>query len=62
MRVSKFRRGPGDCWSSVAAFQRKLSPDFYVLHGPHWAAQGGPDPWTPPPPPATPLGRIFNNL
>jgi len=18
------------------------------LHGPHWAAQGGPDPWTPP--------------
>ena len=40
--------------SSVAAYsplppplQRKFSPEFYVLHGPHWAAQGGPDPWTP---------------
>ena len=20
---------------------KKISPDFYVLHGPHWAAQGG---------------------
>jgi len=24
--------------------QRKFSPDFYVLHRPHWAAQGGSGP------------------
>ena len=26
---------------------KKISPDFCVSHRPHWAAQGGPDPWTP---------------
>ena len=31
------------------SLQKKLSPDFYVLHGPHWAARGA-DPWTPLPP------------
>jgi len=36
--------------SPYPPLQRKFAPDFYVLHGPHWAAQGGPDPWTPPPP------------
>ena len=34
---------------------KKFSPDFYVLHGPHWAAQGGPDPR-----PATPLVWTLN--
>ena len=52
-------RGPGEfviigCLAPTSPpLQRKFSPDFYVLHGPHWAAQGGPDPWTPRP--ATPL-------
>jgi len=32
---------------------KKISHDFYVSHGPHWTAQGGPDPRTPWP--ATPL-------
>jgi len=47
--------------SSVAAYpptplQRKFSPDYYVLHGPHWAAQGV---RTPGPPPASyAAGRV----
>ena len=28
---------------------KKFSPNFYVSHGPHWAAQGRPNPWTPHP-------------
>jgi len=26
--------------------RKKFSPDLYVSYGPHWAAQGGSDPWT----------------
>jgi len=51
-RIWRFRRGPGEfvisvCLAPYPLIQRKFSPDFYVLHGPHWAAQGGLNPWTP---------------
>jgi len=43
--------------------QRKFWPDFYIVHGPHWAAQGGvqtPAP-LPHPRPATPLAQTKRN-
>jgi len=46
--------GPGEfvisaCLAPYPPLQRKFLPGFYVLHGPPWAAQGVPDPWTPRP-------------
>jgi len=61
-QVWRFRGGPGEFvvrWLSShhphphPLYEKKFSPDFHVFYGPHWASQGGPDPWTPRP--ATPL-------
>ena len=69
-RVWRFRRGPGEfvisgCIAPTPPpLKRKLSPDFYVLRGPHWAAQGvrSPDPWTPPSASYAAGGRRFARL